>query len=116
MAIDGGATEGRPFVQRESPDLRTTQTRSILNHGIEDGFKHTWRTGNDLEHLRGRRLLLQRLSKIVCALPQFVEQPRVLDSDDRLRGEVLDHSNLLVREWPDFLAENRYGADQLAFL
>ena len=30
------------------------------------------------------------LRKIACALPQFVEQPRVLDGDDGLGGEVLD--------------------------
>jgi hypothetical protein len=43
----------------------------------------------DMQHLRGRRLLLQRFAQIICALPQLVEQPRVLDSDDGLGGEVL---------------------------
>ena len=38
-----------------------------------------------LKNLRRRRLLLQRL-------PQFVEQPRVLDGDDGLGGEILTRS------------------------
>ena len=31
--------------------------------------------------------------------PQFVEQPRVLDGDDGLGGEVLDQLDLLFGEW-----------------
>ena len=65
-----------------------------------------WKTGckspGELEMTfstsRGRRLLLQRLGEIVGALAQFVEQPRVLDGDDRLRGEVRDQFDLLVGE------------------
>ena len=37
-------------------------------------------------------------------LAQFVEQPRVLDGDDRLGGEVLDQFDLLVGERANFLA------------
>ena len=46
------------------------------------------RTGDDLEHLGGRGLLLQRFGEIVGALAQFAEQPRVLDGDHGLGGEV----------------------------
>jgi hypothetical protein len=49
-------------------------------------------------------------------LPQFLEQPCVLDSDDRLVGEILDQLDLLVGERPDFLAVNDNRADQLVFL
>ena len=45
-----------------------------------------------LQHFRRRRLLLQRLSQIVSALAQFVEQPRVLDGDDGLGGEASTNS------------------------
>ena len=38
------------------------------------------------------------------ALTQFVEQPRVLDGDDGLRGEVRDQLDLLVGERTHFLA------------
>ena len=37
-------------------------------------------------------------AEIVGALAQLVEQPRVLDGDDRLGGEVLHQLDLFVRE------------------
>ena len=43
-------------------------------------------------------------SQIVGALAQLVEQPRVLDGDDGLRGEVLHQLDLLVGERADLLA------------
>ena len=45
--------------------------------------------------------------EIVGALTQFVKQPRVLDGDDGLRGEVLHQLDLLVGERTDFLAIDR---------
>ena len=42
--------------------------------------------------------------EVSSALAQFVEQPRVLDGDDGLRGEVLDEFDLLVGEGTNFLA------------
>ena len=41
---------------------------------------------------RGRGLLLQRFGEIVGALAQLAEQPRVLDGDHGLGGEVLTSS------------------------
>ena len=64
----------------------------------------------------GRGLLLQRLGEIVGALAQFVEQPRVLDGDHGLGGEVLHQLDLLVGERPDLLAVDDDGADQLVVL
>ena len=64
----------------------------------------------------GRGLLLQRLGEIVGALAQFVEQPRVLDGDDGLGGEVLHQLDLLVGERPHLLAVDDDGADQLVVL
>ena len=61
---------------------------------------------------RGRGLLLQRLGQIVGALAQFVEQPRVLDGDDRLGGEVLHQLDLLVGERPHLLAIDHDRADR----
>ena len=55
-------------------------------------------------------------SQIVGALPQLVEQPRVLDGDDRLGGEVLDQLDLLVGERPDFLAVDDDRADRAPLL
>ena len=55
-------------------------------------------------------------SQIVGALAQLVEQPRVLDGDDRLGGEVLHQLDLLVGERTDLLAIDGDGADQLLSL
>ena len=68
---------------------------------------------DDAQHLRCRRLLLQRFAEIVGALAQFVEQPRILDGDDGLGGEVLHQRDLLVGERPDLLAVDDNGADEL---
>ena len=53
-------------------------------------------------------------SSVRCA--QLVEQPRVLDGDDGLSGEVLHQRDLLVGERPDLLAIDRDRADQLVLL
>ena len=67
------------------------------------------RAADDLEHVGGGGLLLQRFA-------QFVEQPRVLDGDDGLRGEVLYQLDLLVGERTHLLAIDDDGADQLVVL
>ena len=43
---------------------------------------------------------------------KFVEQPRVLDGDDGLGGEVLHQRDLLVGERPNLLAVDDDSADQ----
>ena len=46
-------------------------------------------------------------------LPQFVEQPRVLDGDDGLGGEVLDEFDLLVAKRTDHLAVEHKRTDDM---
>ena len=53
------------------------------------------------------------MRQFIRAGPQFVEQPRVLDGDDRLGGEVRDQLDLLVGERANFLAIDGDGADDL---
>ena len=65
-----------------------------------------WNTGSsspgelrdDLQHLGGRGLLLQRLGQFARARLHLVEQPHVLDRDHRLVGEGCDQLDLLVGE------------------
>ena len=54
--------------------------------------------------------------QIVGALAQLVEQPRILDGDDGLGGEVLHEIDLLVGEGADLLAVDDDRADQLIVL
>jgi hypothetical protein len=67
------------------------------------------RSADDLEHIGGGGLLLQRFA-------QLVEQAGVLDRDDGLGSEVLDQLDLLVGEWADFLPVDAHGADQFVLL
>ena len=64
------------------------------------------------EHFRGSGLLLKCLCQITSALPQFVEQPRILDGDDGLGREIRYECDLLVGEGPDLLAGQSERADQ----
>src|SRR5262245_24175548 len=63
----------------------------FFQHRLEYWGQLARRRANDLEHVGGRGLLLQGFT-------QFVEQPRVLDSDDRLIGEGLGEFDLLIGE------------------
>ncbi|MGC1622446.1 MAG: hypothetical protein WA759_06540 [Pseudolabrys sp.] len=81
----------------------------IPQHCLEYRFKLARRTADDLEHVGGRRLLLQRFA-------QLAEETRVFDGDDGLRGEIFDQLNLSVSERPHFLAVNGNRTDQLALL
>ena len=51
-----------------------------------------------MQHLGGRRLLLQRLGELAGARLHLVEQPHILDGDHRLVGERGDQFDLLVGE------------------
>ena len=43
--------------------------------------------------------MLERLLQLARARLHLLEQPHVLDGDDRLVGEGLDELDLLVGEW-----------------
>ena len=73
------------------------------------------RAADDLQHLRGRGLLLQRLGQFARARLHLIEQPHVLDRDHRLVGERLDQLDLLVRERTHCGAREHNRADHTAF-
>ena len=57
------------------------QPRRRLDQRVEHGLQIEGRATDDLEHVGGGGLLLQRFA-------QLVEQAGVLDGDDGLRGEI----------------------------
>src|SRR5262249_8736650 len=61
---------------------------------------------DDAQYIRGGGLLLERFA-------QLVEQPCVLDGDDRLAGEALYQLDLLVGEWAYLLPVDTYNANQI---
>ena len=81
----------------DAAELGLADTRRVLQHGLEDRLQLAGRTADDLQHVGGGGLLLQRFA-------QLVEQPGVLDGDDGLCGEILHQLDLLVAEWPHLLA------------
>src|SRR5262249_49604889 len=64
-----------------------TQSRRVLGHRIQHGLTIRRRAANDTEDLTRRGLLLQRLL-------EFVEQPHILDGDNRLVCERLKKFDL----------------------
>ena len=81
-------------------ELCLAKRDGVLQHGFEHRLKIAGRAADNLEHLRGRRLLLQRFGELARALLLRLEQPRVLDGDHRLIGEGLDQLDLLLGERP----------------
>src|SRR5262245_9863533 len=53
---------------------------------------------------------------MIGALVQLVEQPGILDGDDRLLGKVLHQLDLLVGKRPHLLPIDSDGADQVIVL
>ena len=77
-----------PSRSQRVAEFGIANANSVFQHRVEDRLQIARRTRDDLQHLRGCRLLLQRLAQIIGTLTKFVEEARVLDGDDGLGGEV----------------------------
>src|SRR5512144_3082155 len=93
----------------EDAEVGFTYPHCVRQHSVKDRIEFARRRADDLEHVGGGRLLLQRLT-------QLVEQSRVLDRDDGLRGEVLKQLDLSRGEGAQLLAVDDDGADELVVL
>ena len=85
----------------------------------DDGGEHGLEIERRVHRLRDfaeRAQFADRAAKLVGALAQFAEQPRILDGDDGLRGEVGDQRDLLVGKRTDFLAVQGERTDQFVLL
>jgi hypothetical protein len=115
--IQGGRGAQRAIVvAKQDAELGLADAGRVRQYGLEHRLQLAWRAADDLQHVRGRGLLLQRLGEVVGALAQLVEQPGVLDRDDGLGREVGHQLGLLVGEWTHFLAIDDKGADQLVLV
>src|SRR5262249_16161310 len=92
---------------KDEPLLGCAKPRRVLDQSVENGLKLEGRAADDLEHVGGGGLLLQRFAELV-------EQPRILDRDHGLVGETLDQLDLLVGERSDLLPKNVDNTNQLA--
>ena len=71
---------------QNDPLVRLAELRGRLDQRIQHGLQVERRAADDLEHVGGGGLLLQRFPEIVGAFAQLAKQPRVLDGDDGLLG------------------------------
>ena len=90
--------QGLAVVTEQRAEFGITDADCVLQHCPEHRLQLPGRARDDAQHLGGRRLLLQRLAKIVRALAQLVKQTAILDGDDGLGRKVLHQLDLLVGE------------------
>src|ERR1019366_1424620 len=86
-----------------------TKSDRAFGYRFENWLQIECRAAYNCEHVGGGRLLLERLA-------QLAEQPRVLNSNDCLGGEVRDQLDLFVAEWAHLHAEDGNCADRLVVL
>ncbi len=89
------------LVSFAAPDVgveRLAQACGTLCHRVQHRLDVRWGPADHAEDLRGRRLLFQRFREVAVAGLKLPEQPHVLDGDDRLVGEGLEHLNPVGRE------------------
>src|SRR6516164_11818638 len=77
------------FLTSDRGHIRVTKLGGRLDQGVEHSVKIEGRAADDLEHVGGSRLLLQRFS-------QLIQKARVLDGDHRLVGEGGNELDLLL--------------------
>ena len=81
-AVRLGAKEHAVLLASDRGLVRIAKAGGRFDQRLQHRPEVEGRAADDLEHVGGGGLLLQRFA-------QLVEQPRVLDGDDGLRGEVL---------------------------
>ena len=101
------------IVEVEGAELGSADARRILQHSLEHRLQLAGRAANDLQHLRGRGLLLQRLGELSRARLHLVKQPHVLDRDHRLVGEGGEQLDLLISERLNVEPRRHQDADEL---
>ena len=87
-----------PSRRRQRHEGRAAQLARRFRERRQHRLQIEGRTADDLEHIGGRGLLLQRFLEVARLRLHLVEQARVLDRDDGLVGEGLDELDLLVVE------------------
>src|SRR6478735_420022 len=82
--VEGDGTKCTVLIETHRAKVCATNARCVLQHTLEHRLQVARRAADDLQHLGGRCLLLQRLRKIARLGLHLVEQPHVLYRDHRL--------------------------------
>ena len=85
-----------PFQAEDRQDRRPAHAGGVLGHNLHDRLEIGRRARDHPQDLGRRRLLVQRLGQLAVPGLELLEQPDVLDRDDRLVGEGLQQRDLLV--------------------
>src|SRR6516162_10236706 len=88
-AARGNGSDFGSVIDLQCADRDPTKAVSLLQYRVEYRREIGRRGIDNAQHLGSRRLLFQGLARLG-------EEPRILDRDDRLRGEILQQRNLLV--------------------
>jgi len=94
--------------------ISIAQPSGRFHQRVEHGLQIEGRTADDLEHVGGGGLLLQRFAQLGGALLHVVEQPHVLDRNHRLVGESGQQFDLTLGVRPDRSPSQRQHPDRRA--
>ena len=96
IAVHRGGAPAVALPQPHGAVACLAEPRGIREHGTKHRRELAGRAGDDLQHFRGRGLLLQRFAQVGGALLLGLEQPDILDRDHCLIGEGRQQRNMLV--------------------
>src|SRR5215475_1392332 len=77
------------LTQSQRHIINSTNPCGALDDGVEHRLDVRRRAADDAQHLRRCSLMLQGLAQFCVAFLDFLEQPDILDGDDRLICEGL---------------------------
>src|SRR5262245_43922122 len=103
-----------PVVAKDMAELSFAKLCGTLSNGLEHRLDIGGRAADDAEHIAGRSLILQGLLEFALACLFCLEQPRVLDGDQRLIGKGADECDLLLSERLDEALEQHNHANRNA--
>ena len=119
--LDGSRLH-RPDLRREAHHISIDQTYGPVfgpthldragQDAVEDGQQVSGRAADDLEDLRRRDLMLQRLAEVAVAVLQLSEEARILQRDHRLVGERLQKGGVGLGERGVLGAQQDDGSDR----
>src|SRR5262245_38445529 len=92
-----------------------THPCGALDDGVEDWLHVGGRAANDAEHLRCSGLMLKCLTQLRVTFLDLLEQPHVLDGDDRLVGKGFEKRDLLFVERLYLHPPNGNASNRLSF-
>jgi hypothetical protein len=91
-----------------------TEPQGAPYYGVEHRLNVGGGARDDTQDLGRCRLLLQRLGQVTVTDLELLEEPHVLEGDDRLVGKGLEQLDLLVAEGRGLQAPGVENTDKLA--